>query len=143
MKKNNAAEPASVPVAPAIAISTTPSSAGSAFDSMDGAMTLQQWRQNPALRAQLLQALETPIIRMAVKTLFMTFVPSGPFSIEAGTTSDALRDSLAFRYVHRAGFFGFPRALFNLAKGKIAEKQGDGSWGELVDDEETPNRQQK
>lgn len=124
-------EPISPPIPPVV---SSPADPGSTFDSMDGAYSVKDWHNNAIWRAQLLAVLQSPILRMAFKTLYMAFLPSGPLQIDASATSDSIRDSLAFRYVNRAGFYGFPKALFSLANDKVVTPSNSSDLGELVDD---------
>ena len=105
-------------------------------------MSLEEWAKDREKRNQLVQLLQSPVMREAMATLEASYAASVPSYIAVDGTpasipnSTDLNNLLALRHIHRAGFFGFLHGLRNLTKERVLKRIERSPWGDLKSDTE-------
>jgi hypothetical protein len=107
---------------------------------IESAVPLTTWADDDIRRAQLVEVLNSPIMREALTTLRAAYESEIP-SYVSGKSGAAnipnaadLNNLLALRSSHRAGFFGAFNALENLTREKVLRRSNMNPWGDLQPD---------
>lgn len=101
---------------------------------------LQTWADDDIRRAELLNVLNSPIMRDALTTLRSAYESEIPPFVSGKSTGVTipnaadLNNLLALRSSHRAGFFGAFNALENLTREKVLRRSNTNPWGDLQPD---------
>lgn len=101
-------------------------------------LTIENWKNSPALQAELRRILETPVFKKACATLLMSIMPNSPASteVEPGVSAEVLTLRANNLYHNRSGFGQALRALPNLAKLKAVDNSAKPHFGTLLPEDE-------